>query len=111
MLYFDFNYDTSIVLNATFFLVYESCTLMQHQLFCIIREYFKRKERDGSLLHHMLIQSPQVVSAKEENTKLKHIKAAAEVVKSSQFGGIFRSNLTYKDSTTEVSTTQLFNQR
>ena len=39
----------------------------------------------------MLIKSPQVVSAKEENTKLKHIKAAAELVKSSHFGETNRS--------------------
>ena len=75
MLYSDFNYDTSIVLNATFFLVYESQVYTSSFVLQNVHDYFKKKERGGSSHHHILIQSPQVVCAKEGKTKPKHIKS------------------------------------
>ena len=74
MLYSDFNYDTSIVLNATFFLVYESQVYTSSFVLQNVHDYFKKKERGGSSHHHILIQSPQVVCAKEGKTEPKHIK-------------------------------------
>ena len=81
MLYSDFNYDTSIVLNATFFLVYESQVYTSSFVLQNVHDYFKKKERGGSSHHHILIQSPQVVCAKEGKTKPKHIKSRSRTSK------------------------------
>ena len=75
MLYSDFNYYTSIVLNATFFLVYESQVYTSSFVLQNIHEYFEKKDRGGYLHRRMLIQSPQVVRAKEGKTEPKHIKS------------------------------------
>ena len=81
ILHSDFNDDTSIVLNATFFLVYESQVYTSSFVLQNVHDYFKKKERGGSSHHHILIQSPQVVCAKQGKTKPKHIKSRSRTSK------------------------------
>ena len=54
-----------------------------HGIICSVnlKAYFKKKEKRGSSYYHILKQSPQVVSAKEGKTKLKHIKSSSRTSK------------------------------